>query len=298
MNALSVFEYQNPRQFLLDSFARRQKADPSFSVRSLARAMGISHSLLILLLKNKRPLRSKHAPAISRGLRMPAAEQLYLQALIQFEAAATHEDRQVVAVWLADLHPGKSFRSLEFDRFQLVSHWVHMALLSMAELRDFDGTAEQATARLRGKVSLHEVRAAIERLLALGLLQKQADGRLRPTYDSVTSKNDAPDKGACAYHQSVSELARQAVVEQGAQAREFQAFSLATKRDKVPLAKELIRKFRLQFVNAVGVAGDGDDVYQMNIQFFQLTESPDRELARTEDEGAAPGSLVDERKQK
>src|SRR5437870_2736733 len=98
MNAASVFEYQNPRQFLLDSLATRQKVESGFSVRALARAMGISHSLLILLLQNKRPLRTKHAVSIAKGLGLTAAEQLYLQALIQFESAKSPEDRQVVAV--------------------------------------------------------------------------------------------------------------------------------------------------------------------------------------------------------
>src|SRR4051794_10860137 len=128
MNTASIFDYQNPRQFLLDSLAFRQKGEPTFSVRSLARAMGISHSLLILFLQNKRPLRGKHAPAIARGLKLGASEQLYLQALIQFESAQSPEDREAMALWLSDLHPGKRFRALEFDRFQLIAHWVHMAI--------------------------------------------------------------------------------------------------------------------------------------------------------------------------
>ena len=50
-----------------------------------------------------------------------------------------------------------------------------------------------------------------------------------------------------------------------------------------PLAKEMIRRFRSQFTSAVGAEGDGDEVYQMNMNFFQLTESP--AIKMVEDEG-------------
>lgn len=51
---------------------------------------------------------------------------------------------------------------------------------------------------------------------------------------------------------------------------------MAIAEDKISLAKDMIRKFRAKLSKAV--SGDGDYVYQTNIQFFQLTNEPQVKL--------------------
>jgi len=46
---------------------------------------------------------------------------------------------------------------------------------------------------------------------------------------------------------------------------------MAVPKEKVALAKDMIRKFRAKLCKAV--SGDGDNAYQTNIQFFQLTKN-------------------------
>ncbi|NUM87640.1 MAG: TIGR02147 family protein [Bdellovibrionales bacterium] len=277
-----IYQYQSAHRFLLDRVNREQKSGDS--IRNLAKRMGLSHTLLVMFLQGKRPLRVKHAGAIAQGLGLDAQARLYLQALIQFEGARDPQEKQLCQLWLSELHPdGAILHTRVVDEFEVISNWIHMAILSIASLRDFDPAPEAIAARLGAKVTAHEVRAAISRLKSLGLIRVEAGGRFVPTQAQVTTQNDVISQGARAYHKQVMDLAKDALDRQPLEAREFQSFAIDVARDRIPLAKELIRKFRTQFVKAMK-ADVTEEVYQMNIQLFQLTESPAARKS-AEDEG-------------
>ncbi len=285
MAQLDIYHYESPRQFLLDSLAEKQKSDPQFSIRAFARAMGLSsHTLLLMLIQGKRPLRVKHAGFLAKGLSLTSEERLYLQALIQMESAQNPEEKNLCKLWMSDLcPPARKGPTQEVNDLKIVSHWIHFAILTLTETEDFQGGEQEISDRFRGKVTIHEVRSALERLQSSGLLKRDEEGRLRATYQKITSADDVINYGVREHHKKVSDLAKKAIDEQAMDDREFQAFSVAMNKNKLPLAKEMIRKFRQQLTLAMK-SDDADEVYQINLQLFQLTESPSRVL-REEDEG-------------
>lgn len=284
----SIYHYQSPRQFLLDRVNALQKAEAPVSIRQLSTKMGFkSHTLLVMLLQGKRPLRVKHAGPIATGLGLSSQERLFLQALIQFDCAQDLEEKRLCQIWLSELHPERDVKTHRLEQFELVANWIHMAILSVSETTDFDPAPESIAKRLGGRVTAHDVRAAVERLKSLKLIEFAADGRFRPTGHRTTSPDDVANAGVRRYHREVMGLAQEALDRVPLEQREFQAFSISVPDTKVPLAKELVRKFRSQFAKAIGL-DDGDEVYQMNIQFFQLTENRVR-MVRTEGEGVDTG---------
>jgi uncharacterized protein (TIGR02147 family) len=279
-----IYNYQSSRQFLVDKVRELQATDPTLSVRALARKMGMkSHALLMMLLQGKRPLRVKHAASLAKGFDLSSQERLYLQALIQFDSADDVEERQLCQLWLSDLHPAAPAPVRELEEFELVSNWLHMAILALSLTVDFDPSAEAIARRFGEKTTVAEIRSALERLKSLGLIEYDSSGRFLPTSRSISTSDDVANAGARKYHRSVMHLADQALDSVALERREFQSFSLNIPDEKVPLAKEMIRKFRSQFAKAMA-AEKTDHVFQMNIQFFQLTESPVR-MGRAEDEG-------------
>jgi uncharacterized protein (TIGR02147 family) len=235
------------------------------------------------MLQGKRPIRVKHTKSLSTSLGLTSHERLYFQALVQFDSMSDPEERELTSIWLSDLHPGKSFKTREIDEFQIISHWIHMAIFAMTDLAHAPKTAEDIYALLSEKVPLHEVRLALTRMIDLGLIIRLPTGILKSTLEQITTRDDVANTGVKKYHKGVSLLAQEAIDHQPIETREFQSFSIAIESKKIPLAKEMIRKFRAQLIKALGTES-GDQVYQMNLQFFQLTESPT--VARqVEDEG-------------
>lgn len=280
----NIYNYQNPRQFVLDRVNTLQKQDSSLSIRQLATKMGFkSHTLLVMLLQGKRPFRVKHGTSLAQGLGLSSQERLYLQALIQYDSAQDLEEKRLCQLWLSELHPERDVRTRQLDQFEVVSNWIHMAIISLSETYDFDPSPEAIARRLGNRASVNEVRAALERLKSLGLIVFDDKGRFKPNQNRITTPDDVRNAGVRRYHREVSALAQEAIERVPLECREFQAFSISIPHSKVSLAKELVRKFRSQFAKAIGLE-PGHEVFQMNIQLFQLTENPTR-MVRAEGEG-------------
>lgn len=281
---ISVYNYESSQLFLVDMVRELQHSDPTLSVRALAKRMGMkSHTLLLMMLQGKRPLRVKHAPVLAKGFGLSSQERLYFQALIQFNSAEDLEEKQLCRVWLSDLHPAQPLRIKQLDEFEVVSNWLHMAILALSRTKNFVPTAEAITRRFGKSTNVAETRSALERLKSLGLIEYDESGSFKPTYNKVTTADDIANIGARTYHRGIMKLADKALDDVPLERREFQSFSISIPDSKIGLAKEMIRKFRTQFAMAMGEE-EGDQVFQMNIQLFQLTESPSR-MGRDEDEG-------------
>lgn len=282
MKTINVYDYQNPRQILLDALAEKQKNKPEFSVRRWAKEMGLStHSLLVMILQGKRPIRVQHTSFLGKGLGFNTNEQMYFQTLVQYENAKNIEEKNLISNFLSDLHPNGDFTCRELDEFEVIANWIHMTILAITQLKNFNGTEKEVYSLLGGKVTLNEIRAAMTRLINLDLLAWTDDGLLKPTCNYVTTKDDISNRGAREYHRQVMGLAKDALEEVPLTNREFQSFTMAVAEDKVPLAKKMIRQFRNKLHKTV--SGEGDNVYQTNIQFFQLTGCPGK---HQEDKGA------------
>ena len=273
MKDICIYNYSDPRLFLLDTLAMKQKLNEAYSARKWAHDMGFkSHSLLLMLLQGKRSLRIQHCDFIQKGVNLDTNEFSYLQSLVQFQNAKTLKEKNLISNQLMDLNPGESFNSLKVSEFKIISDWVHMAIMAMTDLKDFKGTEEEVAVALKGKVSLSEIRSALVRLMDLKLLKWRLDGTICATCNRLSTTDDVSSEGAKEYHRQVLNLAISAIDEQSLEEREFQSFTMAVSQEKIPLAKEMIRKFRAKLSKAV--SGEGDYVYQTNIQFFQLTKNP------------------------
>jgi uncharacterized protein (TIGR02147 family) len=263
----SPFTYGDPIAFLSDSHRSLRAKEPSLTLAKWAGRMGLrSPELLTLLLRRKKPLRLKHLGFLLKGLDLDASEQTYLKALVYRACARSAEEAELWDLLLARLNPGLAPR-LE-PATELFSHWLHAVVLTLGEtLSHVD--EHSVLAALRAPATSEEVRHAITTLQGFGLLQAGPDGRLRTTYQRVTSRNDVSHAGAKAYVRQVSALAAQAV-SLPVQEREFQCFALAMNPDRLHLYKEIIRSFRSQMAQ-LSARENGTTVYQVNFQMFPVS---------------------------
>lgn len=283
MTNLSVFQYQSAKDFLKDSIGERKRLSPDFSIRKFCKASNFgSHSHLVMILAGRRRITLKQVPALSEGLALTSEERVYFQTLIQLDNATSEEEKNLCKLWLNDLNPKREYRILEVEQYHMIADWIHMAILTLAKIEGAVISPENISSLIHEKIPLPKIREAIERLLDLGLLTEE-NGKLKPTFESVKTKDDVSNKGAREYHKQVARLAIEAVDEQVPEMREFQSFALTLPKGKLPLAKELIRKFRHQ-LSQIMDAEPGYEVYQCNLHFFKLVDSPSNHSKVTKDE--------------
>jgi uncharacterized protein (TIGR02147 family) len=284
MNTLSVFQYQSGRTYLKDAIAEKKRLEADFSIRKFCKGSNFgSHAHLVMILNGRRRMTLKQVPALATGLGLTTQERIYLQTLIQLDNANSDEEKDLCKLFLNDLNPRREYRIAEIEHYHAIADWIHMAILTLAKIEGARITAEAIYPLIGEKVSIPKIREAIERLLELGLLKEETDGRLAPAFSSVKTKDDISNKGAREYHRQVGRLAVDAIEDQSPAIREFQSFALTLPSGKIDLAKEMIRKFRHQLVQILENE-PGAEVYQCNLQFFKLVECPSNESKVTRDE--------------
>ncbi len=237
------------------------------------------HTLLILILQGKRSLTLKQVPYLAKGLQLSTPERLYFQALIQLENTKSDEEKDLMKSWLQDLNPGVEYKVKEVDEFLIVSHWIHMAILAFAFSGQGLRSVEQIICRFESKLSRLEIYSAFERLKDLGFLTwSEKEQSFLATFQRLTTRDDVQNKGAREYHKQVAQLAIKAVETQNPIDREFQSFAINVPVDKIPVLKEMMRRFRSQVEEELrdqsSPTPSGDELYQMNLQFFRLTDEP------------------------
>lgn len=235
--------------------------------------MGLkSHTLINLFLQGKRNIKVRHVDLLSKGLHLTSQESLYLKALIQYTNSDSIEERELNSILLTELNPGKEFTTKEIEEYRVMSDWSYSALLSTMDLSTFDGTLSGLSEKLGHRLSSSEIDSKVLRLKNLGLVT-EGKGRITPTYKKTTTKNDVRDDGARELHKQAADLAKDAIDEIPLEQREFQSYAVTLDSRNLKKFKTLIRKFISQ-VSVESERGNTDEVYQFNIQFFQLTKSP------------------------
>lgn len=270
---LKINHYQHAHEFLRDSWEQKRRKNPSFSLRSWAKQLGMaSHAPLNLMLNGKRTIAKKHIPALIKSLGLAPKEGLYLETLIEYNQSRTAIEKELYFSRLRDLTPSEPLQTHEMQTLKLVSDPLHFQILEMTQLADFEPSPAWIQSRLRVPATTREIEEAIDRLLKLELLQKEGNG-YKKTHRFVTNKPDVADLGAQAYHRAVSALAAELIAQVPVTEREYNGYTMSIKRESLPRAKLAIREFALRFIKEFTVtADDGEDTYQFNLQFFPITQ--------------------------
>jgi uncharacterized protein (TIGR02147 family) len=117
-------------------------------------------------------------------------------------------------------------------------------------------------------LSATEVRAAVERLIRLGLLTRRG-GKLVSS-GRCTTTQDVPSAALKRFHRQGLERAIDALEGVEIEDRDITSITMAVDHRKVPAAKAQIRKFRRQLAKSLE-SGERDEVYQLSIQLVPIT---------------------------
>lgn len=272
----SIYNYDDPIQYINDYVSFQKKSSPEFSIRKWSKALGFSSPMtLIDIVNGKKKLKGKASQMLLKGLEIDNSEKMFLQSIIERSLTSDEEKVKMYDLLVEELRPyGSDNYSCyrESVDLNLFSHWIYMAIFSMTNIPHFNISAESIKRSLRLDVEEELVEHALFDLFEKGLLIKKESGEVVSKYSSYSSKTDVADKSVTNFYAIICDLAKQSLEIQSDQ-REFQAFTVAIPEASVPLAKEIIRKARAQLVSLGNQQNeDNDTVYQGSLMFFPLTE--------------------------
>lgn len=272
-NMLSVFRYELASQFLKDAWLEKKSKNPGFSLRAWASHLGFkSHASLNKVLNGQRSIPKSYLPKMADSLGLTSPECFYLETLINLEHSKKFEEKVFYRERLRQMSPKSTLNFKEVESYRFLKDPIHALILEMTSLKDFAPDPEWIQSRLAFKRSAAEITEAIDRLFALGLLQKDPNGKVSKTNENLSNIPDVRNEGVQEYHKNVSRLAIELIEKQDPEEREFNGYSISIDPSRMKRAKQLIREFITAFSNELEAApGQATATYQLNVQFFGLT---------------------------
>jgi uncharacterized protein (TIGR02147 family) len=227
--------------------ARRIQRNPRYSLRSFAKSLGISHTLLSLVLSGKRP--------ISKKLREKLEDYFGVIPEIP-EAAAPSEYHQI-----------------SLDTFAILSDWQHYAILNLMETPQAKFEERWISQRLG--ITRAEAGIAILRLKRLGLM-KLANGKWKRNSAPLKVENNISTADTRRYQHQVLEKAAESLENDPFEARDFSSMVLAMDPKQIPYARKKIQEFRRSLTKDLEARGPRSEVYHLAVQIYPVSKKREK----------------------
>jgi transcriptional regulator with XRE-family HTH domain len=241
-------------QFLKDELSRRVAKNPRYSLRSFAKSLGLSHTTLSLALSGKRPLSRKAALQIAERLGLePDAAAAFVGSNPQFRQHGMPV----------------SFQKIELDTFNLISDWVHYAILSLLDTTDAKFEPKWVARRLG--IGESAAKMAMDRLVSLGLLH-EVEGRWKQSSLPIKVDNKISTVATRKFQRQLLEKAIDSLENDPVEARDFSSVTLTLDPRHLPYAKERIKQFRRELMVELESRGEPKEVYNLTFQVYPLTQ--------------------------
>jgi uncharacterized protein (TIGR02147 family) len=231
--------------------------NPRFSLRSFAKQLGIDHSTLSQVLRNKRRLSARALEGVGKRIGLSAeAIRVYAQG---------HEKKKSTS-------PPQNIRGVRFDldTFQTLSIWYHYAILELIQVEGFK-TDSPWIAKTLG-IAVEDVNIALQRLMRLGLLEMAGRDRW------VDASGDAEFRSATLteaarnqMNQEIHEQAIDAIRSVASEHRVHRQVVVALDSKRLPRLQALADEFVNELRTLATESDAKDDVYQVEISLFPVT---------------------------
>jgi len=238
-------------ELIKSEFLRRKRDNKSYSLRAFAEYLDVPPGRLSEILSGKRPISKKMKAKLSERLGFQEIADL----LESPAANLTFSKRD-------------DYHFLTDDVFSVLADWYHFAILSLADTKDFRADPKWIAKRLN--ISVIQATDSLAKLKKLGVIEL-AGGKFRKTNKNVSTTTDIESQALRISHRQTIEQALLALNEVPLELRDITSITMAIDLKKLPLAKKIIKEFRLKMSDVLE-KGDQSEVYNLNIQLLPVSK--------------------------
>lgn len=274
-DAMTVFEFDDFRAYLIYVRDHYPGMRRPITLERWAKKLNYrSPRSIAMVLKGQRMPSEDLVLAFSNDLNHSENERRYFELLVRKEK---HKDNVPKAV-LEELHKLNprliKRKPLENEIFRYVADWHNFVILQLFSTPSFKACTDSKCAewickRLAGKITKEQVESSLELLEKLKFIEKDPNtGRLQlTTQDPLIASDEIPSAAGRKHNVEQMEQAKEAIERQSLAEREVNSLTLRVNRAKLPAIKKAIKEFRDKFDKDF-FDDEGDDVCQLNVQFF------------------------------
>ena len=277
-----IYAQKSYRSYLKEVLVERSSRNPNYSLRAMARQLELSPASLSGIFNGKKNLSLETAVQVATKVDLVGPEKEYFLLMVQFEATKNPQLKEAVAQMMASHNPQGDSQDLELERFKVIAEWHHFAILASTELENFSSIPSVIAVNLG--IGQQEAELAIDRLIKVGLLEKNSEGRLCKTLSHPVAKSDATNSALKKFHVQTLKKAIESLENHEAHERRIGSETIAIDDDQLEEYGQLMEDF---FNRALALAKSSkkkNHVYHLGVQFYrmskQLSPTPKKSFRR------------------
>ncbi len=268
---MDIYQYEDYRLFLADSFAARKADDPDYTHRKLAAAAGFSNpGFFNDVVKGRRTLSDTAITKMAQAFELKGGAAEYFQLLVAYGQSKRPEERQELYEKMLFRRNRSSFVRLNPTNSKYYQDYHYPLIRSAIAVFDFRGNYEELARFIRPPLPVNTVKRCVRELCEWGLVQQSADGKY-----TVANRNQEP---AASMNDLVKRLNREWVI-QAADAlftyskteRHISSGLLSVSQNTAQEIFKRIDAFREEIIDLARREENPEQVLQFNIQLFPRT---------------------------
>ncbi len=230
----AIFDGATAKAQLEKELQARIERNPHYSMRGFAKSLGLSHSLLSLILSGKREVSRKTIKKMAKLF--PSQE--------------------------------KPLTRVPLQTFESLYRWYDYAILSLLEI-PATKMDPQAIAKRLG-ISPIEARLSLSRLKQNGIIAKK-NGKWRQVIPPIIVENNVSTDLTRKHHAELLKKADDSLHMDPFEVRDFSSTTFAVDPEHIPYARKRIRDFRRKLVAELESFGRPKEVYHLSVQLYPVS---------------------------
>jgi uncharacterized protein (TIGR02147 family) len=268
-----LFSYIDYRKFLKDVYVAKKELNPGFSFRVFSRLAGFSSpNFLKLVMDNKRNLSRPGARKIAQGLKLNKDAARFFEYLVLFNQAVTAVDKERYAKQLIASRSYRKSHPLHELQFNYFAKWYYIPIRELASLEGFREDPAWIAAQILPPIQPHEAKRALHELLKLGILQRDAGGKIGLANLNIATGDEVTQSSVAQFHREMLKRAAESIDRIPRENRDISSITMGMAAHTARKIKEKIQEFRKEIVALVSEDKDPNTVYQLNFQLFPLAK--------------------------
>ncbi|MBL8025294.1 MAG: TIGR02147 family protein [Fibrobacteres bacterium] len=270
-----ILSYHNYRKLLKDLFSFHQKENRHFTYRYFSMRAGFaSPSALNEIIAGKKNLTQSSIVKMADGFKLTKTETEYFTNLVYFNQSKTEKEKTRYFQEISRIQKSKKGKTLTTEQFEYYSSWHNCAVRELICTKGFKNDPEWIASRLNPKITPAEAANALNLLQRLKLVKTEADGTLSLDSPKLEVDPDVTTLSIRNFNRDMIRLGSESIERFPQAKREVSGITVGVSKEAAEEMKSMVREFKKQLLNfAINDKRTSEEVYQMNFQFFPLSES-------------------------
>jgi uncharacterized protein (TIGR02147 family) len=267
-----ITSYIDYRRFLKDLYEEKKKTTRHFSYRYFSKVSGINSPVFLKsVIEGKRNLTARTIQKFIKGLSLSKRDAEYFRYLVLFNQATTQQEKQEQYQKLRAMAEMVVEKTLETHQFDYYKNWYTSVIRELICMYDFKGDYEELARCVYPNILPAQAMEAVELLLKLGLIKRNKKGIFRQTHKAITSGSEIVSMAVRQFNEHMLELAKNALRNMVISRRNIAGLTVGVSRETYNVMVAEINAFLDRMVNIVNADKDQNNVYQLNVQLFPLS---------------------------